>query len=49
MILNHAVGGINPEAVFAALNFGAKRVEMPTVDAKTHVKLFELRENRNKA
>lgn len=40
VILNHAVGGINPEAVFAALNFGAKRVEMPTVDAVTHIKLF---------
>jgi hypothetical protein len=40
VILNHAVGGINPEAVFAGLNFGAKRVEMPTVDAKTHIKMF---------
>lgn len=40
VILNHAVGGINPEAVFAALNFGAKRIEMPTVDAVTHIKLF---------
>jgi len=40
VVLNHAVGGINPEAVFAALNFGAKRVEMPTVDAATHVKMF---------
>jgi Tat protein secretion system quality control protein TatD with DNase activity len=40
VILNHAVGGINPEAVFAALNFGAKRIEMPTVDAVTHVNMF---------
>ncbi|MFH0848806.1 MAG: DUF6282 family protein [archaeon] len=40
IILNHAVGGINSEAVFAGLNFGAKRVEMPTVDAKNHVRLF---------
>ncbi|MHB8566969.1 MAG: DUF6282 family protein [Nitrososphaerales archaeon] len=40
VILNHAVGGINPDAVFAALNFGAKRIEMPTVDAVAHIKLF---------
>lgn len=40
VILNHAVGGINPEAAFAGLNFGAKRVEMPTVDAKRHVDMF---------
>jgi hypothetical protein len=37
VVLNKSVGGINPEAVFAALNFGAKRVEMPTVDAKQHI------------
>jgi len=40
VILNYAVGGINPEAVFAGLNFGARRVEMPTVDAKTHIEMF---------
>jgi hypothetical protein len=37
VILNKSVGGINPEAVFAALNLGAKRVEMPTVDAVPHI------------
>jgi hypothetical protein len=40
VVLNYAVGGINPEAVFAGLNFGAKRVEMPTVDSKTQIKMF---------
>lgn len=40
VVLNYAVGGINPEAVFAALNLGAKRIEMPTVDAKNHIKMF---------
>lgn len=40
VVLNYAVGGINPEAVFAGLNFGAKRVEMPTVDAQTQVNMF---------
>jgi hypothetical protein len=38
IILNKSVGGINPEAVFAALNLGAKRVEMPTVDAQQHIR-----------
>jgi hypothetical protein len=33
VILNKSVGGVNPEAVFAALNLGAVRVEMPTVDS----------------
>jgi len=37
VVLNKSVGGINSEAVFAALNFGAVRVEMPTVDAKQHI------------
>jgi hypothetical protein len=37
VVLNKSVGGINPEAVFASLNFGAKRVEMPTVDSKLHI------------
>lgn len=37
IVLNTTVGGINPEAVFAALNFGAKRIEMPTVDSKKHI------------
>jgi hypothetical protein len=37
VVLNKSVGGVNPEAVFAALNLGAVRVEMPTVDAKQHI------------
>lgn len=37
VILNKSVGGINPDAVFASLNLGAKRVEMPTVDAVPHI------------
>jgi hypothetical protein len=37
IILNKSVGGVNPEAVFTALNLGAKRVEMPTVDSKKHI------------
>lgn len=38
LVLNQSVGGINPEAVFTALNLGAKRIEMPTVDSKKHIK-----------
>jgi len=37
VVLNKSVGGVNPEAVFASLNLGAVRVEMPTVDAKQHI------------
>lgn len=37
VVLNKSVGGINPEAVFAALNLGAVRVEMPTVDSRQHI------------
>ncbi len=37
VVLNKSVGGINPEAVFSALNLGAVRVEMPTVDSKQHI------------
>jgi hypothetical protein len=37
IVLNKSVGGINPEAVFAALNLGAVRVEMPTVDTSQHI------------
>jgi len=37
LALNMSVGGINPEAVFAALNYGAKRIEMPTVDSRKHI------------
>jgi len=38
VILNKSVGGVNPEAVFAALNLGAVRVEMPTVDSAQHIR-----------
>ena len=37
IVLNKSVGGVNPEAVFAALNLGAIRVEMPTVDSRQHI------------
>jgi hypothetical protein len=37
LVLNKSLGGINPEAVFAALNLGAKRIEMPTVDSRKHI------------
>jgi Tat protein secretion system quality control protein TatD with DNase activity len=37
IVLNKSVGGINPEAVFTAMNLGAKRVEMPTVDSEQHI------------
>lgn len=40
LVLNHSVGAVNPEAVFTALNFGAKRIEMPTVDSKQHIKIL---------
>jgi hypothetical protein len=40
IILNKSVGGINPEAVFASLNLGAKRVEMPTVDSRKHIQIL---------
>ena len=33
IVLNHAVGGVNPAAVEAALKLGAREVWMPTVDA----------------
>jgi hypothetical protein len=40
IVLNRAVGGINPTAVEAALQLGAKQVWMPTVDAQNHAKTF---------
>lgn len=36
IVLNGFVGGINPEAVEAALRMGARQVWMPTTDAKNH-------------
>jgi hypothetical protein len=40
IVLNRAVGGINPAAVEAALQLGAKHVWMPTVDAANHARTF---------
>ncbi len=37
VVLNNAVGGINPFAVEAALNYGAKIVWFPTLSAKHHL------------
>ncbi len=38
--LNHAVGGVNPAAVDAALRTGARVVWMPTVDSTAHASAF---------
>jgi Family of unknown function (DUF6282) len=40
IVLNHTVGGVNPEAVAAAIGFGAKVVWLPTVHAANHIKYF---------
>jgi hypothetical protein len=40
LILNKSVGGINPEAVFIALNMGAMRIEFPTVDSTKHIEVL---------
>src|SRR6185312_4567719 len=40
IVLNRAVGGINPAAVESALQLGAKHVWMPTVDAAFHARTF---------
>ena len=40
IVLNHPVGGINPEAADFALTMGGKEVWMPTVDAARHVETF---------
>jgi hypothetical protein len=39
IVLNHAVGGVNPAAVEAALGLGAREVWMPTVDARYHAEV----------
>ena len=36
LVLNHAVGGLNPAAVEAALALGAREIWMPTLDAANH-------------
>jgi hypothetical protein len=38
LVLNESVGGINPEAVKAAIALGAKAIWMPTVSARNHLK-----------
>jgi hypothetical protein len=40
IVLNHAVGGLNPHAVEAAIGFGAKEVWMPTMHAAHHIEVF---------
>jgi hypothetical protein len=39
IVLNHWVGGLNPEAVIGALALGAKVVWMPTYHAKFHLEI----------
>jgi len=39
--LNEAVGGLNPVAVEAALNLGARVVWMPTISARNHIVRFD--------
>lgn len=36
--LNLSVGGINPQAVYAAAQLGVKEVKMPTIHAANHIK-----------
>lgn len=38
--LNLSVGGINPEAAYAAIQLGCKEVKMPTIHSKRHIELF---------
>jgi hypothetical protein len=40
IVLNRAVGGINPAGVEAMLQLGGKHVWMPTVDAANHARTF---------
>ncbi len=37
--LNYPVGGLNPWAVETAIRYGAKKIFMPTVDARHHVEI----------
>lgn len=39
VVLNYSVGGINPEAVEAALSWNAKEVWMPNMSAQHHVEI----------
>lgn len=40
IVLNRGVGGLNPDAVEAALTLGAKQVWMPTFDSVHHFRYF---------
>ena len=40
IVLNHPLGGINPEAADFALTMGGKQVWMPTADAARHAEIF---------
>ncbi|MBS7619795.1 hypothetical protein KEJ21_04020 [Candidatus Bathyarchaeota archaeon] len=40
VVLNYAVGGLNPYAVDAAIRLGAKIVWMPSIDAMSHKRHF---------
>jgi hypothetical protein len=40
VVLNHAVGGLNPAAAEMALRLGARIVWLPTVDADGHVEAY---------
>ena len=41
VVLNPAVGGLNPSAVEAAIAFGAKEVWMPSIFSDAHIKHFK--------
>jgi hypothetical protein len=41
LTLNHAVGGLNPEAVRIALKMGAKEIWMPTIHAEHYLKAVD--------
>jgi len=40
IVLNRAVGGINPIAVEASLKLGAKEIWMPTTDSQEHARVY---------
>lgn len=40
IVMNHSVGGLNPEALRAAIGFGAKVCWLPTVHAANHLRHF---------
>jgi hypothetical protein len=40
VVLNHAVGGLNPAAVDASIKLGGRMVWMPTMSARHHIEFF---------